>query len=162
MDAAISTAGLAPPLRCRTEDLCLVGGGRYSPSEFMTLKQSTQHPGVELDIEVARHLARAYGDRAPAVVGVCMGSPALARRLDPAHPVLEAEVVFAAQHEMCRTAGDFLARRSRLAFLDVRAAQRALPRVVELLGRELGWSGWKKKEELREGRKFLETFTKGL
>lgn len=91
-----------------------------------------------------------------------MGAPALAKRLDPAHPVLEAEVLFSAQHEMCRSAQDFLARRSRLAFLDYKAAQRALPRVVELLGKELGWSGWKTKEELREGRKFLETFAKGL
>lgn len=162
MDAAVAAAGLSPQQPCRTEHLRLVGGGRYSPSEFVTLKQTAQHPGVELDISEARHLARAYGDRAPLVIGQCMAQPALRRRLDPAHPVLEAEVVFAAQHEMCRTAGDFLARRSRLAFLDARAAERALPRVVELLGRELGWSGWRQREELSEGKKFLATFTKGL
>jgi glycerol-3-phosphate dehydrogenase len=43
----------------------------------------------------------------------------------PGHPVLEAEVVYAARHEYCATACDFLARRSRLAFLDVHAAKQA-------------------------------------
>ena len=42
-----------------------------------------------------------------------------------AHPVLEAEVVYAARHEFCETATDFLARRSRLVFLDVAAARKA-------------------------------------
>ena len=41
------------------------------------------------------------------------------------HPVLEAEVVYTARHEFCSTARDFLARRSRLAFLDVAAAKQA-------------------------------------
>lgn len=162
VDAALASAGISAPLPCRTEHLPLVGAGRYSPSEFVTLKQTAQHPGVELDIASAKHLARSYGDRAPLVVNLCMAAPALAKRLDPAHPILEAEVPFAARHEMCRTASDFLARRSRLAFLDARAAERALPKVVELLGKELGWSGWRQKEELREGRRFLETFSKGL
>lgn len=42
---------------------------------------------------------------------------------------LEAEVVYAAREEMCESAVDFLARRTRLAFLDIRAAEEALPRV---------------------------------
>ena len=41
------------------------------------------------------------------------------------HPVLEVEVVYTARHEFCSTARDFLARRSRLAFLDVAAAKQA-------------------------------------
>ena len=49
----------------------------------------------------------------------------LAARLVVGHPVLEAEVVYAARHEFCATACDFLARRSRLAFLDVAAARQA-------------------------------------
>ncbi len=45
------------------------------------------------------------------------------------HPVLEAEVVYAVHNEYCETPEDFIARRSRLAFLDQRACQEALPRV---------------------------------
>lgn len=38
-------------------------------------------------------------------------------------------MAYAARHEMCESAEDFLARRTRLAFVDVRAAEEALPRV---------------------------------
>ena len=48
------------------------------------------------------------------------------------HPVLEAEVVYAVHHEYCETPEDFIARRSRLAFLDHRACEEALPRVHPL------------------------------
>ena len=34
------------------------------------------------------------------------------------------QVVYAVRHELCRTPADFLARRSRLAFLDTAAARR--------------------------------------
>ena len=44
-------------------------------------------------------------------------------------PQLEAEVVYTARHEYCESAEDFLARRTRLAFLDIEAARQALPRV---------------------------------
>ena len=44
-------------------------------------------------------------------------------------PQLEAEVVYTARHEYCESAQDFLARRTRLAFLDIEAAREALPRV---------------------------------
>lgn len=53
----------------------------------------------------------------------------LGRRLVRGHPQLEAEVAYAARHEMCEGAEDFLARRTRLAFVDVSAAEEALPRV---------------------------------
>ena len=78
--------------------------------------------GVELDEQVAKHLSTAYGDLASDVVALSVGER-LCVRLDKRHPVLEGEVVWAVRYEMCRTAADFLARRCRLAFLDVQAAQ---------------------------------------
>jgi glycerol-3-phosphate dehydrogenase len=43
--------------------------------------------------------------------------------------MLEAEVIYAARYEYCETVEDFIARRTRLAFLDTLACQQALPRV---------------------------------
>lgn len=43
--------------------------------------------------------------------------------------MLEAEVVYACRQEFCEHAEDFIARRTRLAFLDVEATEQALPRV---------------------------------
>lgn len=70
------------------------------------------------------------------------------------------QVVYAVRHEMCRSAVDFLARRSRLAFLDVFAARHALPRIVDLMGKELRWSsvGRKYRQEMKAAEAFLTTF----
>lgn len=46
--------------------------------------------------------------------------------------------------EYACTAVDMISRRTRLAFLNVQAAEEALPRIVELMGRELNWSESKK------------------
>jgi glycerol-3-phosphate dehydrogenase len=43
--------------------------------------------------------------------------------------MLEAEVVYACRAEFCEHAEDFIARRTRLAFLDAAATEQALPRV---------------------------------
>ena len=42
--------------------------------------------------------------------------------------------MYAARHEYCETATDFLLRRTRLAFVDIDAAEAALPRVRPCLG----------------------------
>lgn len=42
--------------------------------------------------------------------------------------------------EYAMTAIDMIARRLRLAFLNVQAAQEALPEIVDIMGEELQWS----------------------
>jgi glycerol-3-phosphate dehydrogenase len=59
-------------------------------------------------------------------------------RLHPALPYTEAEVIWAARHEMARTVEDVLARRTRALMLNVTAARESAPRVAELLAEELG------------------------
>lgn len=57
------------------------------------------------------------------------------------HPL---QVAYAARHEMCEFAEDFLARRTRLAFVDVAAAEEALPKArlaCSMLGLPLRHSG---------------------
>ena len=72
--------------------------------------------------------AESYGDRAHLITKIAEERK-LGRRLVRGHPMIEAEVVYAAQNEYCETAEDFIARRTRLAFLDVNATRQALPRV---------------------------------
>lgn len=74
-------------------------------------------------------LAASYGDRAQDITRIAEQRK-LGRRLVRGHPVLEAEVVYAVHHEYCETPEDFIARRSRLAFLDHRACEEALPKVI--------------------------------
>lgn len=46
------------------------------------------------------------------------------------------------------TAIDMIARRLRLAFLNVQAAQEALPDIINIMAEELGWNEGKKKSGL--------------
>lgn len=76
----------------------------------------------------------AYGDEAPAVAAL----PGADRVLAPG--LTEAMVRFAARHEYARTVEDVLARRSRLLFLDARAALAAAPAIATVLHEETGVS----------------------
>lgn len=49
------------------------------------------------------------------------------------------QVLYAIKEYAC-TAIDIIARRTRLGFLNVQAADEALPRIVEIMGKELNWS----------------------
>jgi glycerol-3-phosphate dehydrogenase len=64
--------------------------------------------------------------------------PTLGRTLDSRLPITAAQVVWAARHEMARTVDDVLARRTRMLFLDARAALTAAPEAARLLAKELG------------------------
>jgi glycerol-3-phosphate dehydrogenase len=51
--------------------------------------------------------------------------------------VIEAEVRYAVRHEYALTATDVIARRIRLSFLNAQAAAEALPRIVDIMAKEL-------------------------
>ena len=125
VDAAVTHAGLeAKP--CTTRGLPLAGASGWSPGlAALLLEQAAAlHVADAVTPDVATHLARAYGDRAPIVLALMQQNRGGgAQRLAPGWPVLDAEVLFCARAEFCATAVDFLARRSRLAFLDVAAAR---------------------------------------
>ena len=65
--------------------------------------------------------------------------PVVGKRLHEDYPYIEAEVIYAVREYACTTI-DILARRTRLAFVNVHAAEEALPRVIEIMAKELNWS----------------------
>ncbi len=69
---------------------------------------------------------------------------------------IEAEVRYAVRHEYAQTAVDFIARRSRLAFLNAQASVDALPRVIDIMGDELKWSRSRRDAEFRRAVSFLQ------
>jgi glycerol-3-phosphate dehydrogenase len=141
--------------KCQTKKVRLVGAHGYSKTLFVNLIQY-----FNLDVEVAKHLAQNYGDRAWEVAS--LSSPAeptnpLSNRLAPAYPYIDGEVKYAVQSEYAQTAVDVLARRTRLSFLDVQAALEATPMIIDIMGEELKWSAARKKAEWTETVTFLES-----
>jgi glycerol-3-phosphate dehydrogenase len=72
------------------------------------------------------------------------------------YPYIEPEIRYALHKEYAVTAYDVVARRTRLAFLNINAAKTCLPTVVDVMGKELGWSSRRKTQELQEANKVLD------
>lgn len=129
---------------CQTHRVRLVGAHGYSKTLFINL---IQHFGLET--EVAKYLTTAYGDRAWLVAALCAPTeqrfPVRGLRISALYPFVDGEVRYAVRHEYASRAVDVLARRTRLAFLNAQAALEALPTVIDIMSRELGWD--KKRQE---------------
>ncbi|KAJ8474520.1 hypothetical protein ONZ45_g15920 [Pleurotus djamor] len=158
IDRAVKEFALEGRVRsgCVTESLRLVGSDGWSRNMFIGLIQR-----YGLETEVAKHLSDNYGDRAWTVLSLAAPTgvnwPLHGIRLHAQYPFIEAEVRYAVRHEYAQTAVDVLARRTRLSFLNVRAALSALPRVVDIMSEELHWSSQRKLQEIERSIRYFET-----
>ncbi|CAH1788191.1 unnamed protein product [Owenia fusiformis] len=153
VDKAVQVCNLNPASQCVTKGLLLDGSHNWTPTMFIRLVQD-----FGLENEVAQHLANTYGDRAFKVAKMAKITgkrwPVVGQRLQEEFPYLEAEILYGIREYAC-TAVDMLARRTRLAFLNVHAAEEALPRIIEIMAKELDWSKAKQKEEMDSALLFL-------
>jgi glycerol-3-phosphate dehydrogenase len=94
---------------------------------------------ASLEPAVAGRLVARHGTQAPDVVALGREAGLLGRLVE-GEEHLEAEVAWAARHELALSIDDVLARRMRIVHeLPDRAAAIA-PRVAVILGAELGWN----------------------
>ncbi|KAM3856973.1 glycerol-3-phosphate dehydrogenase, mitochondrial-like [Diretmus argenteus] len=152
LDAAIKAHAL-PAKPIKTLGLMLEGAKDWTPTLYIRLVQD-----YGLENEVAQHLASTYGGRAFEVAKMAKVTgkrwPIVGKRLVSEFPYIESEVVYAIKEYAC-TAIDVIARRTRLGFLNVQAADEALPRIVEIMGDQLEWSQERRMAELEAAKKFL-------
>lgn len=144
--SGVGLPGITTDGRCRTLITPLVGSHGFSqalPSQLIEAHK--------VDADVAAHLASNYGDRAWSVLSL----PGASARLVPGSPFVEAELRHGVRAEAGCTTADLIARRTRLAFLDVDGALRALPRVIDVAAEELGWDAARKQAEWTDAMRFL-------
>lgn len=142
VDRAIVAGGFAGIRPCRTHDMKLQGADAYRPDGAADLARDFGLPQ-----DVANHLNRSYGDRAPVVAGIAreMG---LSARLAEAHPYIEAEVIYTMRHEGAERVADVLCRRMTLTHVDTSAAHAAIARVADLMEGAAGWDAPRKAAEI--------------
>ena len=154
IDVVCSMLGHGDEKKSSTRETYLIGAHGYRPLGYLQL---IQHFGLPTD--VATHLHKSYGDRALNVLmhaEPCQARwPPIGIRLCPTYPILEAEVRYAVRQEFALHADDVLGRRTRLAFLSVQAAKDALPRTLEIMQEELGWTDQVRKQEEQRAMHFL-------
>ncbi|CAI6373255.1 unnamed protein product [Macrosiphum euphorbiae] len=157
IDAAIQAVPELKPTKpeCQTDGLQLEGAHGWTPTMYIRLVQD-----FGLECEVAQHLATSYGDRAFAVAKLANLTgkrwPVIGNKIHPEFPYIDAEIRYGVR-EYAVTAVDMIARRLRLAFLNVQAAQEALPTIVNIMAEELNWSDDEKEKQLKMANHFLAT-----
>lgn len=143
---------------CQTNDIILAGGEDYTRNYSARLIHEYHIP-----LKLAKHLSHNYGSRAPLILELYQESDynklpitlAAQRLFTPSdttasvenqlsyqsfdEPFTIAELKYSLKYEYIRTPIDFLARRTRLAFLNAREALSAVDGVVELMRKELNW-----------------------
>lgn len=136
-----------------TSYLKIEGGQGWTPTMYIRLVQD-----FGLECEVAQHLAKSYGDRAFAVAKLATLTgkrwPIIGNRIHPDFPYIDAEIRYGVREYACN-AVDMIARRLRLSFLNVQAAQEALPAIVDIMGDELKWSKEEKEVQINSSIVFL-------
>lgn len=154
VDKAIEAYNLKPLRGCVTKQTRLLGSHGWSKTMYVKLLQR-----FGLDTDVAKHLSHTYGDRAWSVCSIAESTgarwPVHGKRIDPLYPYIEAEVRYACRAEYAASVPDFIARRTRLSFLNVEATVEALPRVIELMSEELGWDKKRRDAEFTNAIDFL-------
>lgn len=153
IDAAIKACDLKPQRTCISDKIQIEGSHGWTPTMYIRLVQD-----FGLETEVAQHLAQAYGDRAYPVAKLAALTgkrwPIIGKRLHPEFPYIDAEIRYGVREYAC-SAIDMVARRLRLAFLNVQAAQEALPQIVDIMAEELNWSKEEKERQIKITTDFL-------
>ncbi|KAH9224894.1 FAD dependent oxidoreductase-domain-containing protein [Leptodontidium sp. 2 PMI_412] len=133
---------------CQTQHVRLIGAHGFHDTLAINL---IQH--YSLDEDIATHLVHSYGDRAWEVAKLS----SKAGRLVPEHSFVDGEIIHAMKSEAAETAVDVLARRMRLAFIDVQSALQVLPRVIDMMGAELKWDRERLDSEWADSVEFLKS-----
>lgn len=154
MDAAIRACKLTPEkTECQTDGMLLEGAHGWTPTMYIRLVQD-----FGLECEVAQHLAQSYGDRAFPVAKMASLTgkrwPIIGKKVHPEFPYIDAEIRYGVREYAC-SAIDMIARRLRLSFLNVQAAQEALPTIVDIMAEELNWSKEEKERQIKAATEFL-------
>lgn len=71
-------------------------------------------------------------------------------KLHPSFPYTEEDIIRAVRDEMAQTLEDILARRTRVLFLDARAAAEMAPEIAQIMANELGWGEERVQEEIEK------------
>lgn len=162
VDKCVEVFHLHPTSVTTTEFLPLVGSAGWDNLQYIQLIQK-----FNLDPEIAKHLSDNYGTRAftvaefleppaqPVSATISKATATAGKPLIAPYPFLHAEIKYATRYEYATTAIDFLARRTRLAFLDCRAAYEVLPAVIDEMGQELNWTRARKTHEYESGVEYL-------
>jgi glycerol-3-phosphate dehydrogenase len=130
---------------CRTATAALPGGGARDVS--LAIAEARRDHDAGLPADTIPHLIHAYGSRYLDVLEIAGGRQELRTRIAAESPVIGAQLLWAARHEMAVTLADAVLRRTPLGALG-HPGDAALTRAAEIVGGELAWSPDQRQAEI--------------
>jgi glycerol-3-phosphate dehydrogenase len=133
-----------------TANLPIIGAAARSGLDALAARLATEAVtggGAAIGEEAARSLVDRHGTDAADVLALGREHD-LVRPLVDGHPFLEAEIAWAAEHEMALSLDDLLARRIRLAPVLRDRGESIAPRVAAIAGHVLGWDAARQAAEV--------------
>jgi glycerol-3-phosphate dehydrogenase len=91
-----------------------------------------------------------FGSDGEKILQMMVVKPELAEKIHPLFDYTKAEVIWAVQQEMTMYIEDYLARRSRMLFLNAKAAIESAPIVAKLMAAEMGKDDVWEKDQIQE------------
>jgi glycerol-3-phosphate dehydrogenase len=167
IDKVIGYKNLTHAGPCVSKHIKLLGGEGFHSLLHVQLVQN-----YNVSEKVAKHLAHAYGTAAFKVcelakpsgrtttsMGVITdGGQHVGKLLAPDYPMIEAEVIYACRHEMCKTVKDMLTTRTRLAYLNSEAAKQAINKVADVMAAELKWTRKERDAQIKMAWDYIKDF----
>lgn len=153
VDAALRKLG-RPPVTCRTATTTLPGGTVRDAG--LTIAEGRREHDAGLPSDTMPHLVAAYGSRYREVLDLANDRPELKERVAKGSPVIGAELLHAARHEMVVTLADALIRRTPVGALGY-PGEDGVNRAARIVGGELRWSDARTREEIAAVRAFYGT-----
>jgi glycerol-3-phosphate dehydrogenase len=144
--AAASPSATSPPRGSAAHRVAADADARASAPDRLADELCRAHPHVSM--ACAQHLALAYGTRGGDVLALARDMPALAEPIDPAHPAIGAEILYAVREEMALTLTDVVARRIQLGVAG-HPGDHAARACAAIMRDECGWSESRTDAELR-------------
>ncbi|CCW68776.1 unnamed protein product [Phytomonas sp. Hart1] len=125
---------------CCTSSMVLYGSRNFNSVPAAAVDDIPQ--------DVHKHWRGNYGDSYSEISALAhKDNNKYLKRLVEGCPVIEAEVLWSAEKEHCEHVVDFISRRTRMSFVNVKTAEAAIPRVSELMGQAKKWSRSKINQE---------------
>lgn len=132
---------------CQTKNKYLIGNEGYSSDLSKEISEK-----YKISLDVAEHLTLTYGTNAEYILK--NGNNNL---LIEGFPYLESEVKYATK-EYVRNIKDMVGLRTRLSYLNSSKAEQIIPRIADLMGRELKWSDREIKRQIDDAFEFQNYF----
>jgi len=152
VDTVFKVMGHQAPPPCRTADTPLVGGGIARMDSFLKAAMSRDVDGVPAD--TLKRIATTYGTGYDRILQIARDMPELRAPLGDHCPVIGAEILYAARHEMAPKLADVLLRRTEAGAAGHPGAD-AIERAAAIIGAEHGWDASRIASEIGDVQSFF-------